>query len=72
MLIVTLYEFDNKPIWLLGHTIYNRLVREFAKVLGYDNAEIFLQRFCTYTLRQLSCNSAVDIMSCFVIIQRGE
>lgn len=68
MLIITIQEFDSIPIWLLEHTIYNRIIREFAKFLGYDKAEIFVQKYSHFTLRELSCNSFVDIVSCFKII----
>lgn len=68
MLIITIQEFDSMPIWLLEHTIYNRIVREFAKILGYGRAETFVQQYSRFTLRELSCNSFVDIVSCFTII----
>ena len=69
MLIITRDEFDTMPIDYMRKIFYNRLRHEFAKVFGNsDMADRFLLSHSKYTLRQLSCNSMVDVMSCFVII----
>ena len=70
MLIVTLYEFNNTPLYCIDELVYKRIRREFARVLGSEIlAEILLKKFWHYTLRQLSCTSAVNVMSCFILLQ---
>ena len=69
MLIVLIEEFNNTPLYCVDEIIYKRIRREFAKVLGNEVlAEIVLSKFWHYTLRQLSCASAVNIMNCFTLI----
>lgn len=69
MLIVLVEEYNTVPIYCLDETVYKRIRRTYAKVLGSETvAEEFLSKFWHYTLRQLSCASAVDVMGCFVLI----
>lgn len=69
MLFVLVEEFNTTPLYCIDELIYKRICKEFAKVLGSEAiAEIFLQKFWHYTLRQLSCASAVDIMNCFILL----
>jgi hypothetical protein len=69
MLIVTLYEFNNTPLYCIDELVYKRIRKEFARVLGNEIlAEILLKKFWHYTLRQLSCASAVNVMSCFILL----
>lgn len=69
MLIVLVEEFNTKPLYCLEETVYKSIRKSYAKVLGSEAvAEEFLSKFWHYTLRQLSCASAVDVMGCFMLI----
>lgn len=69
MLFVLVEEFNTTPLYCIDELIYKRIRKEFAKVLGGEIiAEMFLQKFWHYTLRQLSCASGVDVMSCFILL----
>ena len=67
MLILTLEEYRTIRVFELENAIYNRIEAAFRRVLG-NGAKAFLERHLTMKLRDLSANSAVDIMSCFTVI----
>lgn len=69
MLIILREEFDTVPFGYMENIIYNRIKREFIRVIGNEiAAERILSKYWHYTLRELSCNSMVNIMECFIIL----
>lgn len=68
MKVLTYFEFDNLKIYALDNIIYNAIEEEFIKFLGERIAKKFMLEHLEITVRELSCNSFVDITKCFRII----
>ena len=69
MLTILQEEFNTIPLAYTENQIYNCVKAEFTKLLGSDAvAENFLSNYWHYTLRELSCNSIVNIMKNFRVI----
>lgn len=69
MLIILQEEFNTIPFAYLNNTIYNRIRDKFI-ILFHDEmiADTLLSKYWNYTLRELSCNSIIDIMDCFILL----
>ena len=65
---ITIEEFDTMKLYEVEDALYRRIERTFAKAVGYTVAAKLMQKFAEKTLRQLSANSYVDIMSVFTIL----
>lgn len=69
MLIVLREEFDTIPFGYLDDKIYNRIRDKFVTLLCSEVvADALLAKYWHKTLRELSCNSVIDVMSCFVLL----
>lgn len=68
MAIITMNEFETEKVNALPNSIYNRITREIARRYGWNLAEKLLEKFGGMTVKELSCNSMFDIMSCFSVI----
>jgi hypothetical protein len=65
---ITMNEFETLKLGECENALYNRIARKFRAMLPETMCNKLLERFWSYTLRELSCNSMVNIMDCFVII----
>lgn len=69
MLIILIEEFNTIPIAYLDNRVYNRIRREFLNLLRNEKAvDAILFKYWNHTLRELSCNSMVNVMNCFVLL----
>lgn len=57
-------EFTSTRVFELDNTTYNKIHDKFAKMVGDKRADKLLWQFKDKTLRELSCNSFVDVLSC--------
>ena len=72
MLIILIEEFNTTPIAYLDNRVYNRIRKEFLNLLRNEKAvDAILFKYWNHTLRELSCNSMVNVMNCFVLLQGG-
>ena len=65
---ITMDEFNTMKLGACENALYNRIAAKFRALLPGNMGEKLLEKFWGYTLRELSCNSLVNIMDCFVII----
>lgn len=68
MPFVTLDEFNSAKLYALEDHVYNQVRRAFEMAVGYSVAEKLLAKFEGCSLRELSSNSYVDIMSAVTIL----
>lgn len=68
MKFITIDEFNNLKLYEVDDVIYKRIERAFAKVCGYAVATRLMAKFAEKTLRELTANSIVDIMSELTIL----
>ena len=68
MKFITMDEFESMKLYELDNVTYNRIERAFIKVCGYAVAAKLMKKFAEKTLRELSVNSIVDIMSELTIL----
>ena len=69
MLIILQEEFNTAPFYCLDNTIYNHIRDKFIALIHNEMVvDSLLQKYWSYTLRELSCNSMVDIMDCFILL----
>lgn len=68
MPFVTLEEYNSAKLYTLEDRVYNQVRRAFEKAVGYGIAEKLLAKFAGMTLRELSANSYVDILSAVTIL----
>lgn len=63
MAFVTMYEYENTKLGSLEDRVYKRIERAFEHAIGFSAAEKIMARFADKTLRDISTNSYVDILS---------
>lgn len=68
MKFLTIEEYETKQVYELENYYYNRIYDAFVKACGERIADRLMKRFAHMTLRQLSTNSYVDILSMITII----
>lgn len=68
MPFVTMEEYDNTKVYALDNKVYRQIERAFVLALGDRLAARMLDKFAGYTLRQLSTNSYVDVLSAVTIL----
>lgn len=68
MRFITVEEFDTLKVYELDNATYKRLEKAFAQVCGYAGAERLLAKFMEKTIREISVNSFVDVMSIIKIL----
>ena len=57
-------EFTSTRIFELDNNTYNKIHDKFAKMVGDKGADKLMWQWKDKTLRELSCNSFVDVLSC--------
>lgn len=68
MAFVTMWEYEHTKLGSLEDRVYRRIERTFAKSLGFTVAERLMRRFANMTLREVSENSYVDILSAVTVL----
>jgi len=57
-------DLDNTRVFELDNRTYNTIRGKFAKMVGDKGADKLMWKWRDKTLRDLSCNSFVDVLSC--------
>ena len=65
---ILMEEFDNTKLACLDDRTYKRIERAFISAVGYVIAQRLMNKFAEKTLRDISTNSYVDVMSVVDII----
>jgi len=65
---ITRREFETMKFGACENALYNRISRKFRDLLPEAMCNKLLEKFWNLTLQELSCNSIVNIMDCFIII----
>jgi hypothetical protein len=68
MKILTITEFENLKIYELPNNIYNSIERKLAAATSDKIAKKLLNSWLEKKLKDVTCNSCIDIISCFQII----
>ena len=68
MKFLTIEEFKNIKVYELDDVTYKRIERAFIKALGERIGKRILERHLEKSLRDLTCQSYVDVMSLLTII----
>ena len=69
MLIIFQTEFNTVPLAYFDNRIYNRIRKQFLATIPNEKiVDTILQKYWNYTLRELSCNSMINIMDCFILL----
>ena len=68
MKFLTIEEYETTKVYALDNYFYNRIYDAFAKACGDRIAARLMARFSNKTVRELSMNSYVDILSMITII----
>lgn len=68
MKFITIEEFDTMKIYELDDVTYKKIEAAFAKVCGYAGAIRLMNKFMEKTVREVTVNSYVDIMSILKIL----
>ena len=70
MLIIFQTEFNTVHLAYFDNRIYNRIRKQFLATIPNEKiVDTILQKYWNYTLRELSCNSMINIMDCFILLQ---
>jgi len=64
MNIYSISDIDNTRVFELDNRTYNTIRGKFAKIVGDKRADQLMWKWKDKTLRDLSCQSFVDILSC--------
>lgn len=64
MNLYTIDEFTSTRIFELDNNTYNKIYDKFARTVGDKTANKLMWKWRDKTLRELSCNSFVDVLSC--------
>ena len=69
MKFLTMEEYENMKVYALDNATYNKIERRFVAVMHNEvMGKKLLERFMNMTVRELSANSWVNILDCFVIL----
>jgi hypothetical protein len=68
MKILTLSEYENIKIYELPNNIYNAIERKLTAATNETVAKKLLNKWLEKKLKDITCNSNIDFMSCFQII----
>lgn len=66
-LFLTMQEYENMPLYAINDTLYNRIESAFIKAIGERTAKKFLAKYMEKSVKTLSCQSYVDILSLITI-----
>ena len=69
MIYITMEEYFNTKVYALDNVIYNRIERKFSNYFHNEAmGKKILEKFMSQTIQELSCNSFVEILDCFIIL----
>ena len=69
MKFLTMAEYDSMKVYALDNVIYARIERKFVNAMGNEMlGRKLLANFMEMTIRELSANSWVNILDCFMIM----
>ena len=68
MKFITIEEFNTMKVYALDDVTYKRIEMAFAQVCGRSGAERLMSKFAGKTIRELTVNSYVDVMSILTIL----
>ena len=57
-------DLDSTKVFELDNRTYNTIRDKFANIVGDSRADKLMWKWRDKTLRDLSCNSFVDVLSC--------
>ena len=60
----TIADLDNIRVFELDNNTYEKIHGKFARMAGDKGATKLMWKWKDKTLRELSCNSFVDVLSC--------
>lgn len=66
--LYTISDIDNTRVFELDNRTYNTIHGKFANIVGDKRADKLMWKRRNKTLRDLSCNSFVDIISCIQLM----
>ena len=61
-------DLDSTKVFELDNLTYATIRGKFAKIVGDKRADKLMWKWKDKTLRDLSCNSFVDVLSCIQFI----
>lgn len=62
-------EYETMKVYELDNVIYKKIEYKFVKFTGSEQmAEKLMLKFSSLTVKQLSCNSLINILDCFEIL----
>lgn len=68
MKFITIEEFNTLKVYELDDVTYRRIERAFSQTCGNAVAKRLMAKFMEKTVREISANSYVDILSLLTII----
>ena len=68
MRFLTIEEFETIKVYELDNTTYNRIERAFIQQLGERIGKRILAKYLEAKLKDLTCQSYVDIMSIIKVL----
>lgn len=60
----TISDLDSTHVFELDNRTYTAIRDKFARMAGVNGANKLMWKWRDKTLRELSCNSFVDVLSC--------
>jgi len=62
-------EYETMKVYELDNVIYKKIEYKFVKFTGSEQmAKKLMLKFSSLTVKQLSCNSLINILDCFEIL----
>lgn len=62
-------EYETMKVYELDNVIYKKIEYKFIKFTGSElMAKKLMLKFSSLTVKQLSCNSLINILDCFEIL----
>lgn len=62
-------EYETMKVYELDNVIYKKIEYKFVKFTGSEQmAKKLMLKFSSLTVKQLSCNSLINIFDCFEIL----
>lgn len=68
MKFYTEYEYETLALCALDNITYNKIFNAFAKIFGAKITGLLFDEYMDKPLKDLSCNSWVDVLSCVTIV----
>ena len=65
---LTIQEFENIKVYELDDVTYNKIEMAFIRTLGEKIGKKILSKYLEKKLKELTCQSYVDIMNCIKIL----